>query len=83
MLDRDMPFPTPKELARNINEVLPTEKHLEEIKGKALNKKIKVVLLHGGSKKTDFSEADKYAEELDKELQQITFPHLFNDLRNS
>ena len=71
MLDRDMPFPTPKELARNINEVLPTEDHMYDIYDKIGRKKVKADI------------AQEYVDELKKELAADLFPQMFHDLRNS
>lgn len=84
-LDKDFPFPTPKELARNINEVLPTEDHLEEIKNKISAKVIKpneefTVFFTGA---IESKSGDKYLNELDQELAYDLFKHEQHDLKES
>lgn len=82
-LDKDFPFPTPKELARNINEVLPTEQHMKDINVKIHNKLVKPIVLDNGQIGVDFTKLDKYKDELSKELVADLFKHRQHDLRES
>lgn len=73
MIDKDFALPTPKEMARNLSEVMPTDEHTKEIL-----KKIQYKL-------TDMKNpVDPYEKELKQEIINETFKdNPLVQLRNS
>lgn len=70
----DNTWPTPKELAYAINEILPTEEHLEKITHKLSNK---IERYNGGQWIIDKIDRINYGKELKEEL----IKEVFKDIK--